>query len=465
METMSADTEVNWQTIRPTIRERSSYLFNNELLSDVNFVVEMTLDENDDDSLELNSKKCKMVIPAHKLVLAIGSPVFYAMFYGELAEKSGSITVPDCEYESLLELFRFLYSDEVDLTADNVMQVLYLAKKYIVPALADKCNEFLGENLDGLNVFSMMDCARSYDEKKLLEQCWCAVDKYAEEAVKSKEFTAIEKSVLEALVERDTLKIREVELFKAVDEWATKECERQEVVTDGTVKRRILGERIVKAIRFPVMEQKDFVAAVLDSNILSPNEVYDIMKYYSSVQLNSPLGFPDTERVGSAYQCCRFGSAKESGWFYDSDLKDGLVFSVSKSIKLHGISLFGSKDNQYAVELKICSCQYLSSKDPTNSAKTLACRLGTFSSVKMESNTVQYSGFNVLFDEPVVIQQGVSHRVIASISGPPSWCGENGSNYVKCSDVTFNFKNALQGKNGTSPKLGQFPQFLFTLIK
>lgn len=398
-------------------------------------------------------------------MLAIGSPVFYAMFYGEMAEKCDDISVPDCEYESLLELFRFLYSDEVDLTPDNVMQVLYLAKKYIVPALVDKCREYLGDNLDGSNVFSVMDCARSYDDKRLLERCWRAVDKYAEDAVKSTGFTTIEKSVLEELVERDTLKIKEVELFKAVDKWATKECERQELKADGAVKRGILGESIVRAIRFPVMEQKEFVAVVLDSNVLTPNEVYDVMKYCNSVQLTSPLGFPVTERVGNAYECCRFGSAKESGWFYDSDLKDALVFSVSKSIKLFGISLFGSDNNQYTVQLKIRRSLNSSCSETSNPVRELVCKTGTFSSVKMESKSVQYSGFNVLFDEPVVILQGMSHCVTAAISGPPSWCGESGSHSVKCSDVTFNFKNAVGARNGTSPKLGQFPQFLFTLVK
>ena len=32
--------------------------------------------------------------------------MFYAMFYGEMAETADSIELPDCDYESLLELFR-----------------------------------------------------------------------------------------------------------------------------------------------------------------------------------------------------------------------------------------------------------------------------------------------------------------------------------------------------------------------
>ena len=40
-------------------------------------------------------------IPAHKFVLAISSPVFYAMFYGELAETEDFVEISVCEYESL----------------------------------------------------------------------------------------------------------------------------------------------------------------------------------------------------------------------------------------------------------------------------------------------------------------------------------------------------------------------------
>ena len=95
-------------------------MLNNELFSDVKFVVRKMHGESES----------KQLIPAHKFVLSIGSPVFEAMFYGELAETKDSIEMPDAEYESLMEFFRFMYSDEVNLSGSNVMGVLYLAKKY-----------------------------------------------------------------------------------------------------------------------------------------------------------------------------------------------------------------------------------------------------------------------------------------------------------------------------------------------
>ena len=136
-------------TAKSTIRERCKSMFNQDLLSDVRFVVR----ESKGGSKGKN-------IPAHKFVLAISSPVFYAMFYGELAETKDSVEISDCEYESLLELFRFIYSDEANLTPDNVMQLMYLADKYMLPSLADKCSAFLQENLDASNVFTVLPVVR-----------------------------------------------------------------------------------------------------------------------------------------------------------------------------------------------------------------------------------------------------------------------------------------------------------------
>ena len=183
----------NWQTKRSTISERTKFIFNNELLSDVKFVVPAS--HNDSESRK--SQKCT---PAHKFILAIGSPVFFAMFYGEMAEKaSDTIELPDCDYESLLELFRFLYSDRVNLSGSNVMQVLYLAKKYLVPSLADKCTEYLQENLEASNVFSVLPQVQKFEDKDLEERCWEVIEAQTENALTSQEFVTLERSVVESV--------------------------------------------------------------------------------------------------------------------------------------------------------------------------------------------------------------------------------------------------------------------------
>ena len=230
------------------------------------------------------------------------APYFYpesheVMFYGELAETGDTIELPDCEYESLLELFRYMYSDEVILSGSNVMRVLYLAKKYIVPSLADKCAEYLQDNLDASNVFGILPQAQKFEEQNLVDQCWEVIDKETEEALKSDEFATIKRSLLEAVVERDTLNIPEIQLFRAINLWATKRCEEQGLSTVGSEKRRILGERIVKGIRFPVMTEQEFASVVLDYKILTPDEAFNMFKYFNSVP-DIAVGFPETKRTG-----------------------------------------------------------------------------------------------------------------------------------------------------------------------
>ena len=79
----------------------------------------------------------------------------------------------------------------------------------------------------------------------MLNHCWKLIETQTEEAVKSEGFVTVERSVLEELVEKNSLNIKEVELFKAVDCWAEKECKKQGLVAEGSAKRRVLGERVV----------------------------------------------------------------------------------------------------------------------------------------------------------------------------------------------------------------------------
>ena len=71
---------------------------------------------------------------------------------------------------------------------------------------------------------------------------------------------------------------------------AEKRIEEQGIVTDGNAKRRIIGEEILKKIRFPLMLEKEFASFVIDSNILNVQEVGVMMKHCNQV-LTSPLPY------------------------------------------------------------------------------------------------------------------------------------------------------------------------------
>ena len=436
--------ETNWQTARPTIRERAKFMLNNDRLSDVKFVAANSNGES------------KQVIPAHKFILAIGSPVFEAMFYGELAETKDTIELPDCDNESLLELFRYIYSDDVNLSGSNVMGVLYLAKKYMVPSLTDKCVEYLKENMDPSNVFIILPFAQKYEDKTLVDRCWNVIDEQTEAAVNSDGFEMIEKSFLEGVITRDNLRIEEVALFQAVIRWATKQCEKQGLVADGKVKRRIIGERAIKAIRFPLMTMEEFASVVIDTNLLTTEETNGLFKFFAIPRHNAPLEFPKNERRRPRIvRCERFGSVNGK-WNYGMLRKDYLGLTVDRDIKLLGISLFGSENNSYKVTLEV--------KNAVNNT-TIVSKSGTYPSNILPSKRHRYHGYEVLFDSAVLLKKNIRYNIEAFITGPTSEIGDKGFDTVKESDVTFTFSN-IEGcvnSNGTSHTSGQFPDFLFSV--
>ena len=433
--------EENWQTKLATLVERTTFIFNNELLSDVKFVVPVSTGESE-------SKK---VIPAHKFVLAISSPVFFAMFYGQMAETKDSIELPDCEYESLLELFRFLYSDKVNLSGSNVMQVLYLANKYMVSSLTEKCTEYLRDNLTASNVFSILPHAQKFD-KDLEDQCWQVVEMQTEEAVTSDEFVTVERSLVESVVKREVLSVTEVELFKAVDRWVRKECERQGITADGEAKRRILGEDIVKAIRFPLMSQKEFASVVFDSHVLTFEEFGTMIKYYNDM-LTIRVPFLKVPRIGCGKnRCNRFKKflPPDSSWYYTRELPDNVQFSVNMLITLCGIQHFGSDGGKYKVSTEV---------KHTTQDSSVVKRSGTYTSKKDENNN--YYGFDVLFNRAVCLEAYKQYKLVSLINGPVSWYGEEGQTTVKSGGVRFTFSSSNESSNGTSVTRGQFPAFIF----
>ncbi|XP_015768654.1 PREDICTED: BTB/POZ domain-containing protein 6-like [Acropora digitifera] len=433
-----ASVQENWQPKCTSISQRTKHIFNTALLSDVKLIIPVS-----------NGESESKVIPAHKLVLAIGSPVFYAMFYGQMSDTRDSIELPDCEYDGLLELLRFIYSDEVKLTGSNIMHVLYLAKKYLVPSLAERCGEFLRKNLDASNVFSILPHAQKFEDKDLENRCWEVVEVQTEEALASDDFVVIERSLVESVMKSEKLNVKEVELFKAVNRWAEKKIENQGIASDGNAKRGIIGEEILKEIRFPLMSQKEFVSFVVDSNILNMQEIVNMIKHYSQV-LTSPLPYLQSPRTGTLRRVCRFNQYTPACWVYSGSL-DSLIFSVDKDVRLCGVQHFGCEGCEYTVSMEISDAA---------SNLSLAKKSGTYFSAKDLDHI--YYGFDVLIDTPVILESGKRYKISSMISGPNSCSGNQGQTRVNFEGINFTFSRSDSSSNGTNEKGGQFPVFLFT---
>ena len=111
------------------------------------------------------------MILAHKIVVSIGSAAFEATFYGDIPETRPSI---ELRYLALTVNTRVCWSFFATciamkvnlLNGRNVMEVLCLAKKYIVPSLVNKCSQYLRDVLSSFNVFDILPTAEKLEKKK-----------------------------------------------------------------------------------------------------------------------------------------------------------------------------------------------------------------------------------------------------------------------------------------------------------
>ena len=97
----------DWQASKCNMKERHTVMFNNELLADVHFIVGSGSDQRR--------------IPAHKYMLVTGSSVFYAMFYGGLAETNREISIPDVEPQAFLNLLRWVLKRMKELNWSKIL--------------------------------------------------------------------------------------------------------------------------------------------------------------------------------------------------------------------------------------------------------------------------------------------------------------------------------------------------------
>jgi len=204
----------------------------------------------------------------------------------------------------------------------------------------------------------------------------------------------------------------------------------------------------VKAIRFPLMSQQEFASVVIDSRILTLDEVGDMMKYFSDVSTTA-LPFIKAPRIprmdaSIIHRCERF-RAFRTGWpGYCSP--DCLNVSVNKPIMLNGVQYFGSKGGNYTVSTEV--------RDTTDGS-SLVKQSGSYASEK--DKTCPYYGFSVLFDRPVCLVENKGYELESFIKGPRSWCGTEGQPSVECQGVVFTFRTSQDLLCCTSETKGQFP--------
>eukprot|EP00746_Dinoflagellata_sp_MGD_P105910 gnl/MRDRNA2_/MRDRNA2_44138_c0_seq1.p1 gnl/MRDRNA2_/MRDRNA2_44138_c0~~gnl/MRDRNA2_/MRDRNA2_44138_c0_seq1.p1 ORF type:complete len:632 (+),score=113.82 gnl/MRDRNA2_/MRDRNA2_44138_c0_seq1:120-2015(+) len=164
-----------WQMKRENVLERVSSLFNNPVMSDVLFRV------------------ADKVIPAHKFMLASASPVFFTQFFetvsqmkresmakGHRSRKSTFIAPPfeggtmvveitAVSAGAFFEFLRYVYTDKVNVTLENMQELCVLADDYKVAGLQEQVMEYTRSVcMDPHKAFTVLGTLRRIFVKQLL---------------------------------------------------------------------------------------------------------------------------------------------------------------------------------------------------------------------------------------------------------------------------------------------------------
>lgn len=441
----SKNPDCGWQGTLSTVKSRIAHLFNNRLQSDVQF--------------DVGKGDSRRVFHAHTFILSIGSSVFDTMFNGPMAIYAGNnspldIAVPDVEPAAFEALLKLLYTDKAEITPNSVMSTLYTAKKYAVPSLENHCVNFLKTNLRPDNAFLLLTQARLFDEKPLVDLCLHCIDQQTSESLDAESFYEIDHDTLCAVVERDSLQVREAKIFASVYQWSQAECERRGLEPSAENRRNVLG-RALNLLRFPIMTLEEFANGPARSGVLTDREVVNLFLYFT-VNPKPQIDFLDVPRnclTGKEHSVTRF-TRVDRRWGY-STASDRIRFTVDRSIFIVGLGLYGSVHGSadYEALMEIIHIE---------TQRSLAQHKTAFTSDGSSST------FRVMFQRPVPIQPSQQYIISVTITGPDSFYGTSGNHRVvkqfsSEGHVVFTFFYSPGNNNGTSVEDGQIPEILFCL--
>ena len=184
-----------------------------------------------------------------------------------------------------------MYTDEVQLNADNVLQVMYAAKKYIVTNLSKKCTEFLQENLSADTAPQLLEQSILYGEEDLKAKVLTKIEEEASAVLSSEEFTTLSKEALHEVLQLRLKISNEMEVFNASLKWAESRCQQLSMMMEGANLRNVLGDNLF-LIRFPTMTFDEINDAIIPQDILTDREGLQLLRFLTAKSKPQNLPFP-----------------------------------------------------------------------------------------------------------------------------------------------------------------------------
>lgn len=434
-----SELETDWQTNK-NLSECLGYMLDNEVMCDVTFRVGIDLSP----------------IKAHKFVLASRSPVFYTMFIGSIPE-TGEIQVPDVNVATFQMLLKYMYCDTLNLTTENVRQVLYAADKYMLWKVKFACSELLKTTVRTADAALVLQTAHDFNMVDLFKESLRYIEKNSAECISSQHALQLSKECLKTIFKSDFLSCSETDLLKFFMAWCENQCKlNDEAVTGGNM--RHFADDVLQMVRFPHVDKEYFSDEISESGLLTEKEVITIFKsfYGKKKELRTTKErLPIASR--KTYKITRHANVQPRGWKKTGS--EALICQTDTAIWLKGIILFGPGKiydgfrNCYVSVKRECTIEidvYYGDEillSESHSITTKSCEI-----------------FDVMLNDVIPLEIGKPYTIL--INGINFDSGYGGNCKQCCVDnneITIEFSDSPLCTTGTNTTTGQIAGLLYSV--
>lgn len=156
-------------------------------------------------------------LSAHKIFMVTSSPIFHQIL-SEEADQHIKLKLSQITKETMLEICRFAYTENLNLTKENMLDVLFAAKKFEMRFLMEKVIEFICKQMDDKTVFKILDANEKYKNLRINMKCFEYIEKNYQKCLQNKDFPKISQDTLRTLL--TTCKIPDQAGKSAVTLWS-----------------------------------------------------------------------------------------------------------------------------------------------------------------------------------------------------------------------------------------------------
>ncbi|XP_052234942.1 BTB/POZ domain-containing protein 6-like isoform X2 [Dreissena polymorpha] len=388
---------------------------------------------------------------AHKFMLVSRSCVFYAMLAGPLAEQQREVELPDVEPEAFERLLQFVYCEQTSVDGDNVLSVLYCAKKYLIRGLIEKCLAFLKGAMSTTNMCIIMENAHVFADQELRTQCLTKIVLEPLPVLNDESVTELCSDCYSDIIKSNSLPLKENIVFDCLFRYAQLKCQRLGLEETPENMRKEAGNALLH-VRFPIMSSEYFSERVEPTGLLSEDQTMQLYRFFARKKTGDAGGFETKERM-PMFVARRFKHVT-SGWSYSGQREkvDAITFMCSRDIILKGVQLYGTDQGQGQLSVNIRLVQEPYRANMLNLHKVL----------ETDGKEQVYS---VLFEHPKTIKKDKQYSFEITIEGQNTFYGVEGQPVVESETVQFTFSDSAKSTNTTNTYRGQIPGIIFDMNK